>query len=100
MGSIGQFNKLNAQVLGLSVDSTWSHKAFAEKMGVNYPLLADFHPRGAVADKFGMYHADKGITGRAIVIVDKAGQVAWVRNYGFGEAPSATEVAEALAQVG
>src|SRR6266853_4239147 len=48
---LNQFEKLNAQVLGLSVDSTWSHQAFAEKMGVSYPLLADFHPRGAVAAK-------------------------------------------------
>ncbi len=43
-------------------------------MGISYPLLADFHPRGAVADKFGVYLADKGITGRAIVIVDKSRQ--------------------------
>lgn len=100
MSSIGQFEKLNAQVLGLSVDSAWSHKAFAEKMHVSYPLLADFHPRGAVADKFGMYHADKGITGRAIIIIDKAGNIAWIKNYGFGEAPSVKEVAEALAKVG
>jgi mycoredoxin-dependent peroxiredoxin len=96
MSSISKFDQVNAQVLGLSVDSTWSHKAFAEKMGIRYPLLADFHPRGVVAEKFGLYHADKGITGRAIVIVDKAGKVAWMKNYGFGEAPSATEVAEAL----
>ncbi len=99
MSSIGKFNQVNAQVLGLSVDSHWSHKAFAEKMGVSYPLLADFHPRGAVADKFGIYHPDKGITGRAIVIVDKDGKVAWARNYGFGEAPKFTEVAEALAKI-
>ena len=96
---LNQFEKLNAQVLGLSVDSTWSHKAFAEKMRVTYPLLADFHPRGAVAEKFGLYHADKGITGRAIVIIDKAGNIAWFKNYGFGEAPSVKEVAEALANV-
>jgi peroxiredoxin len=100
MSSIAKFDQVNAQVLGLSVDSTWSHKAFAERMGISYPLLADFHPRGAVADKFGMYHADKGITGRAIVVIDKAGNVAWVKNYGFGEAPSASEVAEALAKIG
>ena len=100
MSSINKFDQVNAQVLGLSVDSTWSHKAFAENMGIRYPLLADFHPRGAVADKFGLYHADKGITGRAIVIVDKDGKVAWVKNYGFGEAPSASEVAEALATIG
>ena len=99
-GNLAQVEKLNAQVIGLSVDSTWSHKAFAEKMGVGYPLLADFHPRGVVADKFGVYHADKGITGRAIVIVDKAGKVAWSKLYGFGELPSSKEVAEALAKVG
>ena len=41
-----QFETLDAQVLGVSVDSTWSHKAYAEKMGIKYPLLADFQPRG------------------------------------------------------
>ncbi len=50
-----RFEQLDAQVLGVSVDSAWSHKAFAEKMHINYPLLADFQPRGAVADKFGVY---------------------------------------------
>jgi peroxiredoxin len=94
-----QFEKLNAQVLGLSVDSTWSHKAFAEKMGITYPLLADFNPRGAVADKFGLYLADKGITGRAIVIVDKTGKVAWVKNYDIPSMPDMKEVEEALAKV-
>jgi peroxiredoxin len=100
MSGLNPFERLNAQVLGLSVDSHWSHKAFAEKMGVKYPLLADFHPRGAVADKFGVYHADKGITGRAIVIIDKVGKVAWSKTYGFGDLPTVKEVAEALAKVG
>ena len=94
-----QFEKLNAQVLGLSVDSHWSHKAFADKMGVHYPLLADFHPRGAVADKFGVYHADYGISGRAIIIIDKAGKIAWIRNYGFGDLP-ARRKSQALSKLG
>ncbi len=47
-----RFESLDAQVLGVSVDSTWSHKAFAEKMGIHYPLLADFQPRGAVGRYF------------------------------------------------
>ena len=38
-----KFDTLDAQVLGLSVDSAWSHKAYAEKMGIKYPLLADFN---------------------------------------------------------
>src|SRR5947209_11845959 len=64
-----KFESLDAEVLGISVDSTWSHKAYAEKMGIKYSLLADFQPRGAVAEKYGIYLPYKGITGRAIVIV-------------------------------
>ncbi len=94
-----QFEKLDAQVLGLSVDSVWSHKAFAEKMGISYPLLADFHPKGAVADKFGMYLSEKGITGRAIAIIDKSGKVAWFKNYDIPVVPDMKEVATALAGV-
>lgn len=94
-----KFEQLDAQVLGISVDSTWSHKAFAEKMGIRYPLLADFQPRGAAADKFGVYLADKGITGRAIAIVDLGGKVAWFKNYDIPVVPDLTEVADALAKV-
>ena len=46
-----QFEQLDAQVLGLSVDSAWSHKAYADKMGIHYPLLADFNPRGVEEDR-------------------------------------------------
>jgi peroxiredoxin len=94
-----QFEKLNAQVLGLSVDSVWSHKAFADKMGIAYPLLADFNPRGAVADQFGVYLADKGITGRAITIIDKGGKIAWLKNYDIPTVPDMKEVEEALQKV-
>jgi peroxiredoxin len=94
-----QFDKLDAQVLGLSVDSVWSHKAFAEKTGIQYPLLADFQPRGAVAEKFGVYLADKGITGRAIAIVDRKGNVAWFKNYDIPVVPDIKEVSDALAKV-
>jgi peroxiredoxin len=94
-----QFEALNAQVLGVSVDSAWSHKAYAEKMEIKYPLLADFHPRGAMSSQYGMYLADKGITGRAIAIVDKAGKVAWFKQYEILQLPELSEVAQALAGV-
>jgi peroxiredoxin len=94
-----KFESLDAQVLGLSVDSAWSHKAYAEKMGIRYPLLADFLPRGAVAEKFGVYLADKGITGRAIAIINKAGNVAWFKQYDIPVVPDLNEVAQALSQV-
>jgi len=94
-----RFETLDAAVLGVSVDSAWSHKAYAEKMGIKYSLLADFNPRGAMADKYGVYLADKGISGRAIVIVGKDGKVAWVKNYDIPVVPDVAEVASALQQV-
>jgi peroxiredoxin len=98
-GDIKQFEQLDAAVLGLSVDSVWSHKAFAEKLGIKYSLLADFQPRGEVAARYGMYLADKGITGRAIAIINKAGNVAWFKQYDIPQAPDIKEVATALANV-
>ena len=94
-----QFEKLDAQLLGLSVDSVWTHKAFAEKMGIGYPLLADFHPKGAVAEKFGMYNPERGMTGRAIAIIDKAGKIAWFKVYEYPNAPDPSEVVQALASL-
>jgi mycoredoxin-dependent peroxiredoxin len=93
------FDQLDAEVLGVSVDSTWSHKAYAEKMGIKYSLLADFQPRGAMADTYGVYLSDKGITSRAIIIINKEGKVAWVQNYELGQVPDLKEVSAALQQV-
>jgi len=93
------FETLDAEVLGVSVDSVWSHKAYAEKMGIKYSLLADFHPKGAMSEKYGMYMADKGITGRSIFIVDKGGNVAWKKDYDIPVVPDVKEVATALGKV-
>jgi mycoredoxin-dependent peroxiredoxin len=93
------FETLDAEVLGVSVDSVWSHKAYADKMGIKYSLLADFHPKGAMSEKYGIYLADKGITGRAIAIVNKSGNVAWFKNYDIPVVPDLNEVAAALGQV-
>jgi peroxiredoxin len=93
------FETLDAEILGVSVDSVWSHKAYAEKMGIHYSLLADFQPRGAMAEKYGVYLPEKGITGRSIIIVDKDGKVAWIKNYDIPVLPDLKEVAAALAKV-
>jgi glutaredoxin len=47
-------------------------------------LLADFQPRGAVAEKYGLYLANAGITDRATVIVDSSGIVRHVSSVGPG----------------
>src|SRR5258708_19005311 len=92
------FETLDAEVLGVSVDSVWSHKAYAEKMGIKYSLLADFHPRGAASEKYGVYLADKGITGRAIRIVNKAGKGAGFKNHHIPLVPGLKGVAAPLGQ--
>ena len=65
----------DVQVLGVSVDSLWAHKAFAAQNGITYPLLADFHPKGDVAKKYGVYLDDKGIAARTAFIIGKDGKV-------------------------
>lgn len=99
VNAMKEFETLNAQILGLSVDSVWAHKAFAEKMRIAYPLLADFHPKGAVAEKYGIYNSERGVSARAIVIIDKSGKIAWFKVYDYPNSPEPKEVEEALAKV-
>ena len=73
-----QFDAAETQVLGLSVDSKFCHKAWANGFGgIAFPLLADFHPKGAVAEAYGMWLDDKGISDRATVLIGKDGTVLW-----------------------
>ena len=95
-----QFDTLDAEVLGVSVDSVWSHKAYAEKMGIKYSLLADFHPKGAMSEKYGVYLGEKGISGRSIFIIDKSGKVAWVKEQAIPEARDDKAILEQLAKLG
>ena len=63
-------------MLGISVDSVYSHQAFAKELGgLDYPLLADFHPKGEMARAYGFWREDKGYSRRAIVILDTQGMV-------------------------
>jgi len=73
---IDRFNEVDTQVLGVSIDSKHSHKNWADSLGgVSYPLLQDFHPKGAMAICYGNYLEDKGKIARSTVIVDKMGIV-------------------------
>jgi peroxiredoxin len=65
----------DVQVLGISVDSLWAHKAFAAQNGIAYPLLADFHPKGEVAKKYGVYLEDKGMAARTAFVIGKDGKI-------------------------
>lgn len=89
------FQNVDAQVFGISVDRHWTHKAFAKEMGITYPLLEDFHPKGEVAKKYGVY-VETGVARRATFIIGPDGRVADVMNYDFPEVPATAPVLAAL----
>ena len=95
---MADFERYDAQVVGISVDSIPSHVAFAKSIGgiTKYPLLADFHPKGAAASKFGLYLEDAGFTNRATVIVDKEGVVRYVKTYDIPSQRDNKEIVQAL----
>ena len=68
-----KFESANCQVLGISVDSKFSHAAWAEKLGVEYPLLSDFPAKNTV-QSYGLLH-EGGFSNRAIILIDKEGKV-------------------------
>ena len=73
---MSRFEEQNAQVLGISVDSVHSHRAFAGSLGgLSFPLLADFHPKGEEAKEYGLWRDDRGYSRRAVVIVYPQGIV-------------------------
>ncbi len=91
--SIGDFKAEDTQVLSISVDSKYCHENWATSIGgISYPLLADFHPKGAVAEKYGLYLQDMGITDRATVIIDKQGIVRYAHSVGVGGIRKAEEL--------
>ena len=98
---MADFERYDAQVLGISVDSVPSHVAFAKSLGgiERYPLLADFHPKGEVSKKYGVYIDEKGHCERAIVIVDKQGIVRYIDVHNIGEAPENAQVLEVLREL-
>ncbi|SBT45576.1 redoxin domain-containing protein [Micromonospora auratinigra] len=74
--ALPELERYDAVLFGISVDSLWSHNAFAESRGVRFPLLADYEPKGAVARRYGAY-TPQGQAARALVVVDPDGTVAW-----------------------
>jgi len=71
------FSKHNAQMIGISVDSTWCHNAFQQDRKLHFPLLADFEPKGEVSKAYGVYDEEVGESKRALFVIDKEGKVAW-----------------------
>lgn len=74
---MGEIEQQGATLAGVSVDSSFVHAAFREKLGLTMPLLADFHPKGEVCDAYGAYLHDWGTANRSLVLIDESGDVTW-----------------------
>jgi peroxiredoxin len=81
-GELGQISKHldtfasdDAQVLSISIDSPYAHKIFAQREALEFPLLSDFWPHGAVAQSFGVFNSSVGVSNRGTFLIDRAGIV-------------------------
>jgi alkyl hydroperoxide reductase subunit AhpC len=93
---LSKFEEYDTQVLGISVDSIPSHEAWQKSIGgISYPLLSDFYPHGAVAEKYGVLR-NEGYSERALFIIDKEGIVRFIDVHPIGEQPDNEELFEVL----
>src|SRR3954453_9432447 len=75
--TLSEFRRLDAKLLGISVDGIWCHAAFATARNLHFPLLADFEPKGAVARVYGAYRESDGVTERALFVLDRSSIIRW-----------------------
>lgn len=94
-----RFRAEDTQVLGISVDSTETNRAWAESLDVEHILLlSDFWPHGQVAQAYGVLR-EQGFTERATFIIDREGIVRFARVYDIDELPTNEELFEALQEI-
>lgn len=84
---LDDLERAGARLYGVSVDSAYCHKAFQSELGIRIPLLADFHPKGAVAKAYGVYDERWGNASRSLVMIDADLTVKWAHR-----APSPLEI--------
>ena len=93
---LAEFHKFKAQIVGISVDGSWCHAAFALDRKLHFPLLSDFEPKGGVARKYGAYRESDGVTERALFVIDPKGTIAWSYLSPVGVNPGADGILDAL----
>jgi peroxiredoxin len=91
-----EFQRFNAVMLGISVDSLWSHLAFAKDRKLQFPLLSDFEPKGAVAHSYGAYRRQDGFCERALFVIDADGKIRWSYTSPLDVNPGADGILDAL----
>ena len=95
---LGELEQRDARLVGISVDGAFCHKAFQSELNLTIPLLADFHPKGEVAEAYGVWSEDYGVSARAIVMIGPDGRVEWSYMSPPLEVPGANLIFDALDQ--
>lgn len=96
---LSEFRKKGAELVGISVDGSWCHQAFARDRNLHFPLLSDFHPKGEVSRAYGAYRDDVCESARALFIVDENGMIAWSHLSPVAVNPGADGILDALDQM-
>jgi peroxiredoxin len=74
---VPEFQRYDAEIVGISVDGVWCHAAFAADRNLHFPLLSDFEPKGEVARRYGVYDHETGESKRALFVLDGGGVIRW-----------------------
>ena len=96
---LASFQNDNVELLAISCDPMYSLKAYAEKEGYKFSLLADFWPHGEVAKKYGVFNEERGCAIRGTFIIDKSGILRWSVINSIGDARNLVDYKEALAKL-
>ena len=88
-----------AEFVGISCDPMFTLRAYADAERLEFGLLSDFWPHGAIATQYGVFDADRGCALRGTFVIDRTGRVRWSVVNAIGEARDPDEYAEALASL-
>jgi peroxiredoxin len=94
-----EFQRYDAELVGISVDGIWCHLAFAKDRNLHFPLLADFEPKGEVSRAYQAYRAEDGTSERALYVIGADGVVRWSYVSPVGVNPGADGILRALADL-
>jgi mycoredoxin-dependent peroxiredoxin len=97
--NLAEYQNDRVQILAVSVDSAYSHKVWATQEGFDFPLLADFWPHGAVAQRYGVFNDVAGIANRGTFLIDAGGTIRFAEMVGPGESRDQKAWRAALAEL-
>jgi mycoredoxin-dependent peroxiredoxin len=95
-----EISRDDVELLTVSVDSTHTHRAWADKENFGFELLSDFWPHGGVAKLYGVFNEDRGVATRGTFVIDKSGVVRWKVVHPIPQARDIADYQKALIALG